>query len=167
MLVANITPGTVYLSHGLDPEVRTVKFRPEGDMDSVQELVDTVWAASRNLNRMVKAGVLSVEGVEDLPAPPREYSTLNRWNRGRVRLIVLGTDEEFEQNGLFTPMGNVPSAPDRVDTQYIKKNLLPVIDVSFDWLKSLQDATKNKKYGQRAMLLKKHAATLRELLEKQ
>lgn len=166
MLVANLTPGTVYLSHGLDPEVRTVKFRPEGDMDSVQELVDTVWAGSRNLNRMVKAGILSVEGVEDLPPAPEEYRTLNRWDRARVRMIVLGSDEEFEKNGLFTPMGNVPSAPERVDTQYIKKSFLPVIGVSVNWLSSLYEATKNKKYSQRKSLLNKHAAALQELLEK-
>lgn len=163
MLVANKTPGTVYLSHGLDREVRAIKFRPAGDKDSVQELVDAVWAGSRNLNRLVNSGILTIEGAVELPSPPEAYSTLNKWSRNRVRAIVLGTDDEFETEGLMTPMGNVPGMPQRVDTQYIKKNLVPVIEVSIEWLTSLYTATKNKKYATRKRLLKEHAAALQEL----
>ena len=165
MLVANTTPGTVYLSHGTDRAVRTVRFRPRGDKDSVQELVDSEWSGSRNLNRLLRADILYAEGAipEDLPAAPSGYSALNRWDRMRVRTIVLGTDAEFAAEGLFTPMGNAPRMPQAVDTQYIKKRLLPAIGVAAEWLANLFDATGDKAYKNRLEALDKHAGALREL----
>lgn len=165
MLVANKTPGTVYLSHGLDREVPTVRFRPVGDRDSVQELVDTVWAGSRNLNRLVSQGVLELgEGVVELPSPPASYNVLPKWDRQRVRMIVLGTEDEFEKYGIITPLGSTPGSPERVDQRYIKNHLIPAIEISLEWLEDLKAATKRKEYTRRISALKKHMGELKELL---
>lgn len=164
MLVGNTTAGTVYLSHGSDPSVPAIRFRPRGDRDSVQDLVEAQWSGSRNLKRFLSAGILAIEGVVDLPSAPTEYNALDKWGRARVRSIVLGTDEEFEANGLITPMGNMPSAPERVDTRYIKNKLLPVLEISSKWLRALYTDTKDKKYDTRRKKLDAHARELRKLV---
>ena len=106
MIISNPTTGKVSLIHG-EKDVKTVIFAPHGLPESVQVLDDEVWGRSRNLTRYLqKKTLVKLDKMIEYPGEPEEYNELPEWDRRRVRRIVLGTDQEFEEAALFTPYGN-------------------------------------------------------------
>ena len=166
MIVANKGTGRVNLIHGLDRDAGTVKFTPWGTRDSIQALEDYVWGNSRTLQRYLNRGILTkLDNLTEFPDPPEAYQTLEKWQKSRVRKIVLGSNDEFESSALIMPMGNNPGAPRKPDTRYIRGTLVPTLEVSLAWLDSLAKATGDKVYKDRSKRVRDHIASLRELLK--
>lgn len=166
MIVANKGTGRVNLIHGQDRDAGTVKFTPWGTRDSVQALEDYVWGNSRTLQRYLNRGILTkLDGLTEFPDPPEAYQTLEKWQKSRVRKIVLGSNDEFESSALIMPMGSNPSSTRRPDTRYIRGTLVPTLEVSLAWLDSLAKATGDKVYKDRSKRVRDHIASLRELLK--
>jgi len=166
MIVANKGMGRVNLIHGTDRDAGTVKFSPWGTRDSVQVLEDYVWENSRTLQRYLSRGILTrLDALTEFPDPPEAYQRLEKWQKARVRKIVLGTNDEFESSALIAPMGSNPAAPRQPDTRYIRGTLIPTLEVSLAWLDSLAKVTGDKAYKDRSKRVREHVASLRELLK--
>ena len=163
MIISNPTTGRVSLIHG-EQDVKTVMFDPHGLPESVQVLDDEVWGRSRNLTRYLQKKLLvKLDKMIEYPGEPEAYNELQEWDRNRVRRIVLGTDQEFEDAALFTPYGNSARAPRRVDTQYIRSRLIPVLLVAQSWLDALYGATSEKAYKARSTKIKERIPELKDI----
>jgi len=163
MIISNPTAGRVSLIHG-EQDVKTVMFDPHGLPESVQVLDDEVWGRSRNLTRYLQKKLLvKLDKMIEYPGEPEAYNELPEWDRNRVRRIVLGTDQEFEDAALFTPYGNSARAPRRVDTPYIRSRLIPVLLVAQSWLDELWKATNEKVYKTRYNAIKDRIPELKDI----
>jgi hypothetical protein len=165
MIIANKTTGNVNLIHGANKDIQTVKFSPWGTRDSVQVLEGDVWGNSRNLQRYLSRGLLTeLKSLVEFPDPPDAYQTLAKWQKSRVRAVVLGTDAEFEATGLIVPMGSNPNTPASPDRRYIRSTLIPTLEVAEAWLGDLFQVSGDKSYKDRKKRLSDHIAELREIL---
>lgn len=163
MIISNPTTGKVSLIHG-KPDVTTVIFDQHGTMSSVQVLDDEVWSGSRNLTRYLQKGTLvKLDKMIEYPEEPEGYNELPKWDRNRVRKIVLGTDSEFQASALFTPYSNSARMPEQVDAPYIRSRLIPVLQVSQSWLEALYKTTGEKVYKDRTGEIKKRIPDLRDI----
>ncbi|MCB0205475.1 MAG: hypothetical protein KDH89_11710 [Anaerolineae bacterium] len=168
MLVANETRGRVYLSHGVGrtSAIPTVKFAAKGERNSVLDIPEADWKGNRNLSRFVTKGILSVGPdvkVEDYPDPPGDFDTFPPVDRMHIRYIVLGSAEEFETNGLMTPMGGPKTANSKPNLEYINTRYIPLLQVAQAWLDSLFEVSGEKEYQERSKKLTKHIAYLGKL----
>lgn len=163
MIVSNPTTGKVSLIHG-NKEVATVIFDQHGTTNSVHVLDDEVWGQSRNLARYLKKGTLvKLDGMIEYPEEPEGYSELPKWDRNRVRKIVLGTEDEFVASAMFTPYSNSARMPEQIDVPYIRTRLIPVLQVAENWLNALANATGDKAYKARRDEIRKRIPVLREI----
>jgi len=163
MIVSNPTTGKVSLIHGKE-DVKTVIFDQHGLPESVQVLDDDVWTGSRNLSRYLQKGLLvKLDKMIEYPEEPEKYRELQEWDRNRVRRIVLGTDQEFEDAALFTPYANSARSPRRVDGPYIRTRLIPVLQVATSWLEALYKATGEKVYKTRIAEINKRIPELKDI----
>lgn len=163
MIISNPTTGKVSLIHG-SKDVSTVIFSQHGTRNSVQVLDDEVWKNSRNLARYLqKKTLVQLENMIEYPEEPESYVELSKWDRTRVRKIVLGTDEEFQASALFTPYSNSSRMPEQIDSAYIRSRLIPVLQCAESWLDALFKATGEKVYKTRRDEIKKRIPDLRDI----
>jgi hypothetical protein len=163
MIIANPTSGKVSLVHG-NKEVSTVMFSQHGTRNSVQVLEDEEWAKSRNLQRFLQKGTLvKLDQLIEYPEEPESYNELPKWDRNRVRKIVLGTEDEYKSSALFTPYSNSARMPEQVDVPYIRTRLIPVLQCASSWLDALWKATGEKQYKARRDDINKRVPELKEI----
>ena len=163
MIIANPTSGKVSLVHG-NKEVSTVIFSQHGTRNSVQVLEDEEWGKSRTLQRFLQKGTLvKLDQLIEYPEEPESYDALPKWDRNRVRKVVLGTDEEYMASALFTPYSNSARMPEQVDVPYIRNRLIPVLLCASSWLDALWKATGEKRYKARRDDINKRVPELREI----
>lgn len=163
MIISNPTSGKVSLIHG-NKEVETVIFSQHGTRNSVQVLDDEEWAKSRNLQRYLqKKTLVKLDDMIEYPEEPESYDNLSKWDRNRVRRIVLGSDEEYQASALFTPYSNSARMPEQVDVPYIRNRLIPVLQCASSWLEALWKATGEKQYKTRRAEIEKRMGEVREI----
>lgn len=162
MIVANPSTGRVVLASGLK-DVSNVTFDVHGMPDSVHVLGDE-WNNSRNLAKMLRQGtIVEVNRLIEYPDPPQSYHELSNWARSRVRRIVLGTDDEFDQYAMFTPYSNSARMPEVLDVQYIRNTLIPLLVVAQQWFKELVEASGESMYKKRLKAVTSRVEELREI----
>lgn len=163
MIIANPTSGKVSLIHG-SKDVSTVIFSQHGTRNSVQVLEDEEWAKSRNLQRFLqKKTLVKLDQMIEYPEEPESYFELSKWDRNRVRKIVLGSDDEYQASALFTPYNNSARMPEQLDVPYIRTRLIPVLQCASLWLEALWKATGEKQYKSRRDEINRRVPELREI----
>lgn len=163
MIISNPTTGKVSLVHG-GKDVSTVIFEPHGTRNSVQVLDDAEWSGSRNLKRYLQKKLLvELSEMVEYPEEPESYFELPKWDRTRVRKIVLGTDDEFQASAMFTPYSNSARMPEQIDSAYIRSRLIPVLQCAESWLDALYKVTGEKGYKTRRDEIKKRIPDLRDI----